>query len=57
MIETSVLVVGAGAIGGVVEKDREYGVQTPLNSGVVGLVHAMERGERRPGPDLFGELV
>ncbi len=43
--------------GGVVEKGREYGVQTPLNSRVVELVHAMERGERRPGRDVFGELV
>jgi 2-dehydropantoate 2-reductase len=42
--------------GGVVEKGREYGVQTPLNSRVVELVHAMERGERRPGRDVFGEL-
>ncbi|MDP8946759.1 MAG: hypothetical protein M3N09_01485 [Actinomycetota bacterium] len=43
--------------GGVVEKGREYGVQTPLNSRVVELMHAMERGERRPGRDVFGELV
>jgi 2-dehydropantoate 2-reductase len=42
--------------GGVVEKGREYGVQTPLNSRVVELVHAMERGERRPGRDVFEEL-
>jgi 2-dehydropantoate 2-reductase len=43
--------------GGVVEKGREYSVQTPLNSHVVELVHAMERDERRPGRDVFGELV
>jgi 2-dehydropantoate 2-reductase len=43
--------------GGVVEKGQEYGVQTPLDSRVVELVHAMERGERRPGRDAFGELV
>ena len=42
--------------GGVVEKGREYGVQTPLNSRVVELVHAMERRERRPDRDVFGEL-
>jgi len=42
--------------GGVVEKGREHGVQTPLNSRVVELVHAMEKGERRPGRDVFGEL-
>jgi 2-dehydropantoate 2-reductase len=43
--------------GGVVEKGREHGVETPLNSRVVELMHAMERGERRPGRDVFGELV
>jgi 2-dehydropantoate 2-reductase len=42
--------------GGVVEKGRECGVETPLNSRVVELMHAMERGERRPGRDVFGEL-
>jgi 2-dehydropantoate 2-reductase len=51
-IETEVDVIN----GGVVEKGREYGVRTPLNSRVVELVHAMERGERRPGPDAFEEL-
>jgi 2-dehydropantoate 2-reductase len=43
--------------GGVVKKGREHGVETPLNSRVVELVHAMERGERRPGRDVFGELA
>ena len=43
--------------GGVVEKGRGCGVETPLNSRVVELMHAMERGERRPGRDVFGELV
>jgi 2-dehydropantoate 2-reductase len=42
--------------GAVVEKGREYGVETPLNTCVVDLMHAMERGERRPGRDVFGEL-
>jgi 2-dehydropantoate 2-reductase len=42
--------------GGVVEKGREHGVETPLNSRVVELVHAMEKGDRRPGRDVFGEL-
>jgi 2-dehydropantoate 2-reductase len=52
-IETGVDVIN----GGVVKKDREHGVETPLNARVVELVHAMERGERRrPGPDVFGEL-
>ena len=42
--------------GGVVQKGREYGVETPLNARVVELMHAMERGERRPGRDVFEEL-
>ena len=42
--------------GGVVEKGREHGVGTPLNEHVVGLMHAMERGERRPGRDVLDEL-
>ncbi len=42
--------------GGVVEKGKEHGVETPLNSRVVELVHTMERGERRPGRDVFEEL-
>lgn len=43
--------------GGVVERGREYGVETPLNDHVVQLMHAMERGERRPGRDVFEELL
>ena len=42
--------------GGVVERGRKYGVETPLNEHVVELMHAMERGERQPGPDVFEEL-
>jgi 2-dehydropantoate 2-reductase len=42
--------------GGVVEKGREYGVETPLNSRVVELMHAMEREERRPDRDVFAGL-
>jgi 2-dehydropantoate 2-reductase len=42
--------------GAVVEKGRECGVETPLNARVVDLMHAMERGERRPGRDVFVEL-
>ena len=42
--------------GGVVERGREYGVQTPINERVVELMHAMERGERRPGRDALEEL-
>jgi 2-dehydropantoate 2-reductase len=42
--------------GAVVEKGREHGVKTPLNARVVELMHSMERGERRPGRDVFEEL-
>lgn len=42
--------------GAVVDKGREYGVETPVNARVVGLMHAMERGEREPGRDVFSEL-
>ena len=43
--------------GGVVQRGREYNVETPLNARVVELMHAMERGERRPGRDAFDELT
>jgi 2-dehydropantoate 2-reductase len=43
--------------GGVVKRGREYGVETPLNEHVVELMHAMERGERRPGRDVFEKLL
>ena len=43
--------------GAVVEKGREFGVETPLNARVVELMHAMERGKRRPGRDVFDELL
>ena len=42
--------------GAVVRKGREHGVETPLNARVVELMHAIERDERRPGRDVFGEL-
>ena len=42
--------------GGVVERGREYGVETPLNERVVELMHEMERGEQRPGRDVFEVL-
>ncbi|HEX2108615.1 MAG TPA: 2-dehydropantoate 2-reductase, partial [Rubrobacteraceae bacterium] len=34
--------------GAVVERGRAYGLPTPVNERVVELVHAMEKGERRP---------
>jgi len=43
--------------GGVVGRGRKYGVETPLNARVVELMHAMERGERRPERDVFEELL
>jgi 2-dehydropantoate 2-reductase len=51
-METEVDVIN----GAVVEKGQEYGVETPLNARVVELMHAMERGERRPGRDVFAKL-
>ena len=42
--------------GGVVERGREYGVETPINERVVELMHEMERGEQRPGRDVFEVL-
>jgi 2-dehydropantoate 2-reductase len=42
--------------GAVVDKAAEYGVDTPLNARVVEMMHAMERGERRPGRDTLEEL-
>jgi len=42
--------------GAVVQKGREHGVDTPLNARVVEMMHAMERGERRPGRDALKEL-
>jgi 2-dehydropantoate 2-reductase len=43
--------------GGVVERGTEYGVETPFNERVVDIMHTMERGERRPGRDVFEELL
>ena len=42
--------------GAVVDRGREYGVETPVNARVVELMHAMERGERGPGRDVFEDL-
>ena len=42
--------------GAVVDRGQEYGIETPVNELVVELMHAMERGERRPGKDVFGDL-
>lgn len=42
--------------GAVVEKGREQGIPTPLHERVTRLIHAAERGERRPSPDALGQL-
>jgi 2-dehydropantoate 2-reductase len=43
--------------GGVAGRGRAHGVPTPLNDRVVELVHAMERGERRPEPGALDEVA
>lgn len=43
--------------GGVAERGRAHGIPTPLNDGVVELVHSMERGEGRPSPESFAALL
>jgi 2-dehydropantoate 2-reductase len=42
--------------GAVVERGQEHGVPTPANERVVELVHAMEKDERRPHPEVFQEF-
>jgi 2-dehydropantoate 2-reductase len=43
--------------GGVAQRGRAHGIDTPFNDRVVELVHAMERGERSPAPEVLTELV
>jgi 2-dehydropantoate 2-reductase len=43
--------------GAVVERGRAHGVPTPLHARVVELIHAAERGERRPSPEGLQELA
>jgi 2-dehydropantoate 2-reductase len=43
--------------GAVVERGREHGVETPLNAGIVELVHAYESGDARPSPAAFDRLA
>jgi 2-dehydropantoate 2-reductase len=42
--------------GGVARRGRTHGIPTPLNDRVVDLVHAMERSERAPAPDVLAGL-
>lgn len=43
--------------GAVVERGSEHGVATPLNAGIVELVHSYERGDARPSPAAFDRLA
>jgi 2-dehydropantoate 2-reductase len=36
--------------GAVADRGAEHGVPTPLNAGIVELVHSYEQGQARPGP-------
>jgi 2-dehydropantoate 2-reductase len=42
--------------GAVVERGQAHSVLTPVNERVVELVHAIEKSERRPHPEVFQEL-
>jgi len=60
MIDASVLVVLTEVDvidGAVVDRGREHGVPTPLHERVTELIHAAERGERRPSPDSLPDLA
>jgi 2-dehydropantoate 2-reductase len=43
--------------GAVVDRGRAHGVPTPLHAAVVDLIHAAERGERRPERDGLRQLA
>jgi 2-dehydropantoate 2-reductase len=43
--------------GYVVELGRRLGVSVPVNEAIVGVVHAMERGEMAPGAGAVGRVV
>jgi 2-dehydropantoate 2-reductase len=43
--------------GAVVQRGREHGVETPLNAGIVELVHAYESGDARPSPAALDRLA
>jgi len=44
-------------VGGVVDRGRAQGIETPLHTRVVDLIHAAERGEREPSRDGLKELA
>jgi 2-dehydropantoate 2-reductase len=43
--------------GAVVERGAQHGVPTPLNAGIVELVHSYEQGSARPSPAAFERLA
>ncbi len=43
--------------GAVARRGREHGVPTPLNEGIVDLVHSYEDGSARPSPEAFDVLA
>ena len=43
--------------GAVAERGRRHGVPTPLNEGIVDLVHSYEDGSAEPGPAAFEQLA
>ncbi|HWD76655.1 MAG TPA: 2-dehydropantoate 2-reductase [Solirubrobacteraceae bacterium] len=43
--------------GAIVERARREGSEAPHNEAIVEFVHQFERGERRPSPDLFAQVL
>jgi 2-dehydropantoate 2-reductase len=43
--------------GAVVQRGEEHGVPTPLNAGIVELVHSYERRDARPSPEALDQLA
>ncbi len=43
--------------GAVVDRARQHGTGAPLNAAIVKLVHQFERGERKPSPDHYEEVL
>jgi ketopantoate reductase len=41
----------------VVDRARQHGTRAPLNAAIVKLVHQFERGERKPSPDHYEEVL
>ena len=43
--------------GAVAARGREHGVPTPVNEGIVDLVHSYEDGSAQPSPEAFDVLA